>query len=438
MKLFLLGTFLIGLYFLISTAPLLFALIGTPIPGKGFWIEFSVALGFIGLAMMGLQFAVTARFTGMARPYGIDVILQFHKQISVVAFIFILSHPLILFITEPSHLELLNIFKAPWRAVAGVMSVLFLSMLIATSIWREKLGLNYEVWRIVHGIFGVLAICLALAHVVGVGRYVSLPWKQALWILMSLALVSILIYVRLVKPFKLLARPYMVDKVKEERGDSYTLTLRAVGHEGLQFQPGQFAWLTLQNSPFAIEEHPFSFSSSALKPERLDFTIKALGDFTKRTRKIPTGTLAYIDGPHGVFTSDREEGPGFVFIAGGIGITPIMSMLNTFVDREDVRPIILIYGSKKWEDVTFREEIEAIKEKLNLKVVHVLEEPPQDWTGHSGFITEDLLAEHLPEEKLRYEYFVCGPEKMMEVTLEALRAEGVSLENINMEKFNLV
>jgi len=438
MKLFLLGTFLIGLYFLISTIPLLFALIGAPIPSKGFWVEFSVALGFIGLAMMGLQFAITARFTGLANPYGIDVILQFHKQISIVAFAFILAHPVILFVVEPSNLKLLNIFTAPWRAIAGIFSVIFLTIVIATSIWREKLGLNYEIWRIVHGVFAILAVLLALLHVVGVGRYVSLPWQQGLWIVMSLALVSILIYVRLVKPFRLLTHPYIIDSVKEERGDSYTLSLRAVGHEGMKFHPGQFAWLTLQNSPFAIEEHPFSFSSSALKPDKLDLTIKALGDFTEKARNTTPGTIAYIDGPHGVFTTDREEGPGFVFIVGGIGITPIMSMLRTFADREDVRPIILIYGNKSWEGVTFREEIEELKEKLNLKVVHVLEEPPENWSGGTGFITTELLEEHLPEEKLRYRYFICGPEKMMEVALDAVRAHGVSLENVRLEKFNLV
>ena len=84
------GTFWIGIYLLIIIAPLLVLLIGPDPPGRGFWREFSVALGFMGLSMMGFQFFLTGRFKHITSPYGIDVIYHFHRQISTMAFVLVI------------------------------------------------------------------------------------------------------------------------------------------------------------------------------------------------------------------------------------------------------------------------------------------------------------------------------------------------------------
>jgi predicted ferric reductase len=116
------AAFWIGIYLLITLLPLLILLFYAPPEGRGFWTEFSVALGFIGLAMMALQFALTSRINHIEASYGVDIILQFHRYISLVAFNLIVIHPLILFVTEPETLQLLNIFVAPWRAKNAVAS----------------------------------------------------------------------------------------------------------------------------------------------------------------------------------------------------------------------------------------------------------------------------------------------------------------------------
>ena len=103
-------------------------------------------------------------------------------------------------------------------------------------------------------------------------------------------------------------RPYLVEEVIPERGNVWTLAIRPKGHEGFKFQPGQFAWITLNISPFRMREHPFSMSSSGDHPERLEFSIKALGDFTQTIKDIQPGTTAYLDGPYGVFTSESLLG----------------------------------------------------------------------------------------------------------------------------------
>jgi predicted ferric reductase len=216
------------------------------------------------------------------------------------------------------------------------------------------------------------------------------------------------------------------------------VTIRPDGHDGFRFQPGQFAWLTAWVSPFAIEEHPFSFSSSAEQAGRMSFTIKELGDFTRRVRDLVPGQAVYLDGPYGAFSPDRHPAPGYVLIAGGVGITPMMSILRTYADRGDRRPILLFYANKTWEDAIFREEIDTLQQRLPLTVVHVLEQPPEGWSGEQGFVTAELLDSRLPAERRVLEHFICGPDPMRLAVERALYRLRVPLGRVHAERFNLV
>lgn len=438
MRHFLRSVFWIMIYFAVVMAPLLAMVIGPTPPGRGFWREFSVGIGFAGLSMMGLQFFLTGRFRKVTAPYGIDVVYHFHRAISLIAFCFILLHPVILLISSPETLLLMNAKLSPWWMTAGVAGFLAFAVLIATSLYRIKLGLLYERWRMIHGYISVMAVTLAMAHVEGVGYYARGYLKRGLWIVMAAAWVLALVYVRLIKPAMMLRRPYTVEELIKEHGHSWTLTFRPEGHKGFNFNAGQFAWLTIGKSPFSIREHPFSFSSSAMKPDRLQMTIKELGDFTSTIGEVVPGTRAYLDGPYGTFTIDRHIAPGYVFIAGGVGITPVMSILRTMADRHDARPVLLIYGSKTWEDATFREEIGELKKHLNLKVVHVLENPDEGWDGESGWVSADIMARYLPENRMECEYFICGPEPMQKAVRASLERLGLPLENVQSESFNFV
>ena len=184
------GAFWVGIYLVLVLGPLFVLLIGPTPPGRNFWREFSVALGFVGLAMMGMQFLLTARFRRVTMPYGIDVVYRFHRQISLVAFGLVLAHPLILFVTSPETLTLLNPFNLSWLAVAGLLSLLLFALIIVLSIWRLRLQINYEPWRITHGLLATGAVALALWHVVSVGYYLSEPYKRGLWIVLGAAWVG--------------------------------------------------------------------------------------------------------------------------------------------------------------------------------------------------------------------------------------------------------
>lgn len=432
------AVFWIAVYVLLAAFPLLVLLLGPVPPGGGRWWDFSLALGFAGLAMVGLQFVLTARFRRATAPFGIDIIYYFHRWAAIGGVALIVGHYVILRARYPDALGALNPLEAPWHMTAGRLALLLFLGLIVSSLWRKRLGLEYDRWRVWHGVMAVAAVVLSGAHVAAVGYYTGAPWKKIVWGGYTGMWLLLLGYIRLVKPLSLLRQPYQVTAVQAERGDAWTLTLEPRGSRVLAFRPGQFAWLTVGSSPFRAREHPFSFSGSASEPTALRFTIKELGDFTRTIKHVPVGATAYVDGPHGVFTTDyHQDAPGFVFIAGGVGIAPIMSMLRTLADRGEVRPLHLLFGNSSWDRVLFREELEALQNRLSLTVVHVLQEPPADWTGSSGILTPDIVRAALPAQAHSFTFFMCGPKPMTDSVQHTLRELGIPLSRIHLELFDM-
>ena len=428
----------IVLYLLFILAPLFALLAGSLPPARDFWTEFSVAIGYAGLAMMGLQFGLTARFRYVTEPWGEDVIYHFHRQISLIAVALVIAHPIILFIVRPELIVLLNSFTAPWRARFAAVSVYSLIALVIMALWRVKLKIRYETWHITHILLALIAIAAGIAHMIGWAFYLVSPWKRALWICMTIFWIGLLFYIRIIKPLFQLRRPYRIAEIRKERGDTTTLIMQPEGHSGFRFTPGQFGWLTVWGSPFKITGHPFSFSSSAAAPDgRVDMTIRNLGDFTSTIHTLPVGKRVYLDGPYGAFTVGHPADM-HVLIAGGIGITPMMSIIRTFADNGDKRPVILLYGSKDWETVTFREELETLKKQLDLTVVHVLRNPPADWTGERGHITAEVFRRHLPPPYADHEYFICGADVMMDSIEKALDELHVPMSKYHSERYSFV
>ncbi|MCF6282651.1 MAG: ferric reductase-like transmembrane domain-containing protein [Candidatus Polarisedimenticolaceae bacterium] len=429
----------LSVYLVLVLAPLFVLLTGSVPAGSGFWWDFSMALGFTGMAMMGVQFFLTARFRHVSAPFGIDIIYYFHRYLALMAFGLIFLHFLIIRIDNVEALGVINPLQASWYMTAGRASLMLFALLIITSLWRKPLRIHYDEWRMLHIGLAVAAFLLALGHIEGVGYYIDAPAKRWLWSGYTLFWVLLIVYVRLIKPWQMHHRPYRVTEVRQERSNSWTLALEPDGHEGMRFKPGQFAWLTLRESPWHVKEHPFSFSSSAARQDRLEFTIKELGDFTRTIKETQIGEIAYLDGPYGAFSVDRYRGaPGFVFIAGGVGAAPIVSILSTLADRHEHRPLWFIYSNNCWEDVIFREALETLKERLDLRLIHVLAEPPTGWKGETGFITQALLRKALPSDMKKYEYFLCGPKPMSDAVQQELHTLQVPLGKVHFELFDMV
>ncbi|MEO6002671.1 MAG: ferric reductase-like transmembrane domain-containing protein [Opitutus sp.] len=432
------GAVWILLYVALVAFPVVVLLAGRLPKGGGYGWDFAMALGFGGLAMLGLQSVLTARFRRATAPFGIDIIYYFHRWAAVAGVGLVLAHYLILKVRYPAALGSMVPWRAPWPMTAGRTALILFAILLISSLWRKTFRLEYDRWRIVHAVLAVAAVVLAIAHIWGVNYYTAAAWKGGVWGAYTALWVLVVGYVRLARPLTLLRRPYSVVDVRKERGRSWTVTVRPEAHGGFRFRPGQFAWLTLRQSPFSAKEHPFSISSSAESSALLQFTIKELGDFTRTIGQVKAGERAYVDGPHGVFTTDYyPDAPSLVFVAGGIGIAPIMSILRTLADRGDPRPMRLIYGNRRWDNVVFREAIDEIASRIHLKVVHVLEEPPTDWKGLQGVLNESVMRTALAGSLEGTVFFVCGPKPMSDSVQRTLGKLGVPMRQVHCELFDM-
>jgi len=350
----------------------------------------------------------------------------------------VVAHPVILVVVQPELLALSNMLEAPLSAHLALLSIFSVIALVVTALWRAALNLKYETWHLTHIVLAVVAITAGVVHMVGSSFYLVDPWKQSLWIGLTIFWMGLLLYVRVVKPLFMLRRPYRVSEVRQERGDTTTLVMQPDGHPGFRFSPGQFGWLMVWGSPFKITGHPFSFSSSAAaKGGRVEMSIRNLGDFTKEIQRVPVGKRVYLDGPYGAFTIGNPADM-HVLIAGGVGVTPMMSMIRTLADHGDKRPVILLYGSKDRESITFCEELEVLKAQLDLTVVHVLANPPAGWAGEQGFINAEMFKRHLPPPYSDHEYFICGPGVMMDAIEKALGEMGVPMAKYHSERYSFV
>jgi predicted ferric reductase len=112
-------------------------------------------------------------------------------------------------------------------------------------------------------------------------------------------------------------------------------------------------------------------------------------------------------------------------------------MLRTLADRRDDRPLLFFYGNRAWGDVIYREQIEALKTRLDLRVLHILEKPPEDWNGETGFITREMLDRHLPEDRRDRQYFISGPLPMIDAVERSLRELGIPANRVESEKYDL-
>lgn len=426
-------------YLAAVTVPL-FALLPGPAAGRGFAWDFAMALGYAGLAMFGVQFALTARFKRATAPFGIDIVYYFHRYLAVAALAVAAGHYGIVRATQPAVLGTAHPLDAPAHMTAGRIALALFTLLVVSSLARRALRIDYDRWRIAHALLATTGFAAALWHLLGAGRLLDTAWKQTLWAAYGAFWVLLIAYVRLLRPWRVARRPWRVAAVRAERGRVWTLVLEpAHAQRALRFAPGQFAWLTLRASPFAMREHPFSIASSAQRPQRIELSIKELGDFTATIKQTRPGETAWLDAPYGTFGIDEHPAAeGYAFVAGGVGIAPILSMLRTLADRGDRRPLILFYGNRVWERVAFREELDALAQRLDLKIVHVLQEPPPDWSGERGFVTEDVLMRHLPVTRHRFEYFLCGPTPMTVGVERALATLGIAAARVHSEIFDWV
>ena len=435
-----------GLYLFLILLPLVTAFVSSPDRiSQPLLVEMAVGAGFVGFSLMSLEFALISRIDSAAEPFGEDSLQLFHNLMGIAALGFILAHPAMLFLAGYPAACWLNPLSACANIATrtAVFSVIVLLVQVGSSIWRKRLHLPYEVWYILHGIFALMVLVLAMKHIFTIGRYTSAPIMKAAWLVYAVLIIGLIVRYKIYTPLRNWKTPWEILENRRERGDAHTLMLKPLGHEGWAFQAGQFAWIKTGRTPFHLGQHPISFSSGGdLPPDGIvTFTIKNLGDWSgAEVPALAPGDRVWLDGPYGVFTLDRHQAMGYVLIGGGVGITPLYSILQTMAEREDMRPVFLFYGAGDLESLTFWEELTALQSsgRLHLTFVPVLGRSQDGWTGEAGFISAPVMKKYLPKQYKRFMYLICGPKPLMDAMEIALPELGVPAQNIITERFDMV
>jgi glycine betaine catabolism B len=204
------------------------------------------------------------------------------------------------------------------------------------------------------------------------------------------------------------------------------------------FRAGQYLSLKVEVGAVAITR-PYSISSEPDHPDDCyEITVrwKAGGFLTDHIlRKWEVGTLVKATGPHGNFYYEPLRDKNMVVaIAGGSGITPFRSLIRNTIKEKSGLKILLLYGSRREEEIIFKEELASLAEKNPglLTVVHIISEESDLWPGRRGFIDQKLIEE-MVEEPNHCSYFICGPREMLDFCRKELNNLGIPESQIRSE-----
>lgn len=201
-----------------------------------------------------------------------------------------------------------------------------------------------------------------------------------------------------------------------------------------RYKPGQFLFLTIKIKEAEARKH-FTISSDPSQIGILEFTKKLTGhEFSNALDNLKPKHWVRIDGAYGNFTFEGEF-EKIAMLTGGIGITPLRSMISFCNNKKINCNIVLLYTNRKEEDIVFGKELKKIqKENPNIKIVFTLTKADKNWDGYSRRIDKEMILDEIPDFKERI-FFTCGPPKLVDNMVKLLEEIKVDKEKIKKENF---
>lgn len=236
-----------------------------------------------------------------------------------------------------------------------------------------------------------------------------------------------------------------VSEIVRETNDTITIHFDQPSQEPIPYQPGQFLTLILDINGEKVRRS-YSMCSSPHADKTLAVSVKRIANGKVSNflnDRLRVGDTIEVMEPMGTFTPklDADHQRHLVLFGAGSGITPLISIIKSALATEKRSLVSLIYGNRNTESIIFRKQLEELKEKhgWRFNVVHILSQPGPGWTGHRGRMNQTLilkLLEGLPDlTKVETEYYMCGPDGMMEEVRRALAIMHIPAERIHKESF---
>ncbi len=405
--------------------------------------------GLLLTTMTLLQLLLMSRAPWIEQAFGLDKLARVHHTLGKYFILPLVAHPVLItaayatYAGLPFFKQYLSMLQYEDMLGAVVGFWLFLGIIIYSilQVWKRW---NFERWYYVH-LALYLAVAVSFGHQLELGGdFTNSPVATIYWFALYASVALTIGVFRFALPlWKNYKHQFQVTSVSEETSDVYSVEIGGKSLDAFHFTAGQFLFVRFLAKPFFRESHPFSISKS-YDGRTVRQTIKGIGDFTKTISQIPVGTKVYVEGPYGIFTAKRAQGTKILALAGGIGITPFVGLLEDL--GKAGKDIELIYGNKTESDIALRKELEVLAVKYKFKIHHVLSNAEvlpdpntynlQPTTYSSGFITPELITQLVPDAATR-EVFLCGPPVMMNGLLKSLPTIGIDKNKIYFEKFSL-
>ncbi len=393
-------------------------------------------LGLTACLLILLQLPLAGRLKVLDRIFSLPGLIRQHRMHAWAIAILALVHPLCVLLPEGRLIVPLEMRY--WPEWVGVGLLVFIMSQFVVSQWRQSMGIAFHTWMRFHRIAGPLIASLLVVHVLYVSETFTDqgPPRLAVFIAAGVFLMFWL-WIRsgwLRERYK----PYGVARIQGTGADCTCVELTPSQQLPFAYIPGQFAYVSFRSASVSKEPHAFTLSSTPSRPGMLQFTIRASGDWTHTIGGLSIGDRAFIQGPFGRFghlytDPDRE----LILIAGGIGITPMLSMLRFMADHGDPRPVTLIWSNRSKENVVFADEMDALAAKLTgLRMIPIFTRKAKGGE-RSGRLDRKSLETMLSDCSRRSAIFVCGPPQMMRQIRTDLKTLAFPARSIFTEAFGL-
>jgi predicted ferric reductase len=386
---------------------------------------------FSALSFLCLNFLLSTRARRLEDLFGgLDRAYAAHCTIGRMTLFWMLMHPLALGLSRLEDVDgLVEIFVPGvnvFYSLGTLGLLLFLILLLLTIVYL----LPYQRWLFSHKAMGAVLL-LVTVHSMGSGSDIAAHLPLAVWtmILTAIALGAYL-YTELLYRY-LGPKTIMEVRSLQERESMTEVILAPRG--AFDFRPGQFIFVNF-DSVNGKESHPFSISGRTDIGLRL--SIKKAGDLTSELgRKLQIGQKAVARGPYGRFGDKHTLWKGdVVWLAGGIGITPFLSMLQDEADKRSERRILLIWSYREHDELPYEKEVRSYLDRLpGLTFEH--------WhSKENGRISGKHISDMLGgvQQVVARRFFICGPKPMMKALSEQIAGLGVHPKNVIFEDFNLI